>query len=72
MAILIAHLVDKGLIDLNKRVADYWPEFAQNGKANVLVKELLAHRAGVASLDPPYRVRNVEAKNTFDIEVVGG
>ncbi|TPX51706.1 hypothetical protein SeLEV6574_g00111 [Synchytrium endobioticum] len=56
MSVLVAHLVDKGLIDLNKSVADYWPEFAQNGKEKVLVKELLAHRGGVGWLDTPYQI----------------
>ncbi|TPX32409.1 hypothetical protein SmJEL517_g04442 [Synchytrium microbalum] len=60
MAILIAHLVDKDLIDLNKRVADYWPEFAEGGKENVTVKELLAHRGGVGWLDEPHRLTTDE------------
>ena len=43
-------LVDAGLVDLDAPVADYWPEFAQNGKAQVKVRWLLDHRAGLPVL----------------------
>ena len=49
---LCAHmLVDRGLLNLDERVATYWPEFAQNGKENVLVRWILDHRAGVPVCD---------------------
>jgi len=44
---------DRGLIDLDSPVATYWPEFAANGKENVLVKHLLSHTSGVAGWDGP-------------------
>jgi CubicO group peptidase (beta-lactamase class C family) len=46
MAALVA--ADRGLIDLDERVAEYWPEFAQNGKENVLVRHVLGHASGLA------------------------
>jgi CubicO group peptidase (beta-lactamase class C family) len=49
ISILIARLVDQGLLDLEKRVADYWPEFAQGGKQDIKVKTLLQHRAGLSA-----------------------
>lgn len=42
MAIAAAH--GKGLIDLDERVATYWPEFALNGEQDVTVRQLLAHQ----------------------------
>ena len=39
-------LSDRGLLDLQAPVAKYWPEFAQNGKEQVLVSHCLAHSAG--------------------------
>ncbi|CAM5728821.1 hypothetical protein SBADM41S_12111 [Streptomyces badius] len=46
---LCAHvLADRGLLDLDAPVADYWPEFAAHGKESVLVRHLLSHRSGVA------------------------
>ncbi|MFC5502458.1 serine hydrolase domain-containing protein [Lysinimonas soli] len=49
-AIAFQMLVDRGLIDLDAPVADYWPEFAQNGKEGVLVRWVLDHRAGLPVL----------------------
>lgn len=40
------HLVDRGLLDVDERVATYWPEFAQRGKDKVTVRMLLNHQAG--------------------------
>jgi CubicO group peptidase (beta-lactamase class C family) len=40
----------RGLIDYRSRVADYWPEFAANGKSHCTVEDVLAHRAGVPQM----------------------
>ncbi|MGW5970340.1 serine hydrolase domain-containing protein [Streptomyces sp. NPDC055186] len=49
-----AHLlVERGLLDLDAPVVKYWPEFAANGKADVPVRWLLSHRAGLVALDRP-------------------
>ena len=39
LAIAVAH--SQGLLDYDERVATYWPEFAQHGKAAVTVRQLL-------------------------------
>ena len=41
----------RGLLDYDATVASYWPEFAQNGKAKITVRQLLAHQAGLSGLD---------------------
>lgn len=46
-AIALAHIVDRGLIDLDERVSHYWPEFGSKGKELVTVRELLSHQAGL-------------------------
>ena len=46
-------LVDRGLVDLDARVASYWPEFAAGGKDRVTVREVMTHRGGVPGFDPP-------------------
>jgi len=38
---------EKGHVDYDAPIADYWPEFAQNGKASATVRHALTHRAGV-------------------------
>jgi CubicO group peptidase (beta-lactamase class C family) len=49
--VALLSLVDRGLIDLDKPVATYWPAFGQNGKADVPVHLVLSQRSGVAALD---------------------
>ncbi len=49
-ALVIAALVDRGLLDLDGRVAEYWPEFGAFGKGDITVGDLLAHRAGLAAV----------------------
>ena len=46
-------LADRGLLDFDAPVADYWPEFAQNGKDNVLVWHIMNHAAGLSGMDVP-------------------
>jgi CubicO group peptidase (beta-lactamase class C family) len=43
-------LVERGVIDLDKPVAHYWPEFAQAGKGAIPVRWLLCHRAGLPAI----------------------
>ncbi|MCZ0988996.1 serine hydrolase domain-containing protein [Streptomyces diastatochromogenes] len=49
-----AHLLaQRGALDLDAPVAEYWPEFAANGKAEIPVRWLLSHQAGLVALDQP-------------------
>lgn len=49
-----AHLLaQRGELDLDASVATYWPEFAANGKAEIPVRWLLSHQAGLVALDQP-------------------
>ncbi|WP_102145797.1 serine hydrolase domain-containing protein [Mycobacterium hubeiense] len=47
---VIHRLVDRGLIDYDAPVAEYWPEFAANGKAKITVRDVLRHRSGLSHL----------------------
>ena len=49
-------LVDRGELDLDERVAHYWPEFAAGGKGDVLVRHLLGHTSGVSGWAQPVTV----------------
>jgi len=44
-------LADRNLLDFDQNVAEYWPEFAQNGKANVKVWHIMDHAAGLPGFD---------------------
>ena len=48
-AMVVAH--SQGLFDLDAPVADYWPEFAVNQKHRITVRQLLAHQAGLVTID---------------------
>ena len=48
---VIHRLADRGLIDYDIPVAEYWPEFGANGKADITVREAMRHRAGLSQLN---------------------
>jgi CubicO group peptidase (beta-lactamase class C family) len=51
MASTVIHrLADRGLIDYDAPVAEYWPEFGANGKSALTVREVMRHRAGLSGL----------------------
>lgn len=47
VAICISILIENGLLDLDKKIKYYWPEFANNNKEDIKVRELLSHQAGL-------------------------
>lgn len=53
VATCLAMLVDRGRLDYADPVCRHWPEFAQAGKRDVTVGELLSHQAGLPYLDEP-------------------
>jgi CubicO group peptidase (beta-lactamase class C family) len=51
MTLAIAH--SRGWLDYEERVAHYWPEFAQQGKDRITVRQLLAHQAALFAINEP-------------------
>jgi CubicO group peptidase (beta-lactamase class C family) len=51
MTLAIAH--SRGWLDYEERVCAYWPEFAQQGKARITVRQLLAHQAALFAFGEP-------------------
>src|SRR5947207_2929892 len=51
MTLALAH--SRGWLDYEERVCAYWPEFSQQGKDRITVRQLLAHQAGLFALDQP-------------------
>ena len=49
MTLALAH--SRGWLDYEARVCSYWPEFAQNGKETITVRQLLSHQAGLFAFD---------------------
>lgn len=46
-------LYDRGGLDLDRPIAEYWPEFGQHGKDTVTTWQVLVHRSGLPGLGRP-------------------
>ncbi len=60
-AFVVHILVDRGVLDLDAPVASYIPQYSANGKGEITLGQVLAHRAGVASLP----------REAFDLDRLG-
>ncbi len=58
-ALCMLTLADRGSVDLDAPVADYWPEFAANGKEGVLVRHVLSHTAGLPGWTRPITLEHM-------------
>lgn len=47
---VVHRLADRGLIDYDAPVCEYWPEFGCNGKTNITVRQILTHSAGLSGV----------------------
>jgi len=47
----VLHALQQRKIELNWRVAEFWPEFGQADKDKITLGQLLSHQAGVCALD---------------------
>lgn len=52
IGLVVGLLVQRGDLDLDERVATYWPEFGVRGKAGVTVRQLLSHQTGLPQATP--------------------
>ena len=66
-AMTVAVENSRGWIDYDAPVAEYWPEFAQNGKDAITVRQLLSHEAGLVWIDEPLRFEDLS-----DLDYVAG
>lgn len=49
-ATVVHRLVDRGLLDYDTPVAEYWPDFGANGKGDITIRDVLRHRSGLSHL----------------------
>ena len=61
MATLANLLIQAGDLDPDQTVAHYWPEFAASGKADITVRQLLSHQAGLAAIDGEFTLEEALA-----------
>ncbi|MFU8817232.1 MAG: serine hydrolase domain-containing protein [Pseudomonadales bacterium] len=52
-AICLLQAVDRGLLELDAPVSDYWPAFAAHGKSRITVRHLMTHQAGLVGFHQP-------------------
>jgi CubicO group peptidase (beta-lactamase class C family) len=60
-AVAANQLIAAGRLDPDAPIADYWPEFAANGKAAITVGMALSHRAGLAAVDGDLTLADIAA-----------
>ncbi|OQX37954.1 MAG: hypothetical protein B0D91_05545 [Oceanospirillales bacterium LUC14_002_19_P2] len=51
-SLCMLRLVQEGFLSLDVPVANYWPEFGQNGKENITLRQILTHTAGLSAFHP--------------------
>lgn len=49
VALCVLQLVERGLLDLDAPVAHYWPEFAQENKGGITLRQVMCHRTGLSA-----------------------
>jgi CubicO group peptidase (beta-lactamase class C family) len=52
-SIVFSTLVDQGLLNYDDKISQHWPEFAQHGKENIRVSDLMRHDARLHVLKSP-------------------
>jgi CubicO group peptidase (beta-lactamase class C family) len=66
-------LADRGQLEIDAPVVQYWPEFAQNGKEAVTVRQVLTHTAGLPSWPEYWNVVSLDRPASYlDLEAITG
>ena len=70
-AISMAMLYDKGLIRYTDKIVKYWPEFAENGKEETTIADLMRHEAGLVAFDQSVDPQTLQKDRIKNNEVGG-
>ena len=57
----LLHILQEDRIELTRRVAEFWPEFAQSGKQKITLAQLVSHQGGLCALDEPVDITDYSA-----------
>lgn len=68
-AVLVHQLAEEGGLELDQRVSHYLPAFAQHGKRETTVSDVLSHHGGFPSLRVPPAQKRVETLAQWDYVV---
>jgi CubicO group peptidase (beta-lactamase class C family) len=68
--LVVAMLTDRDRLDPDERVVSYWPEFAANGKQDILVRDFLLHTSGVIGLGNVADVLGWDGRGWDDLDAI--
>ncbi|WP_033213721.1 serine hydrolase domain-containing protein [Kitasatospora phosalacinea] len=71
LATVVLRCAQDGLIDIDRPVADHWPEFAAGGKGGITVATALSHRAGIPFFPRPVTFADQVARTPV-LEMLAG
>ncbi|PAV56239.1 hypothetical protein WR25_15686 isoform B [Diploscapter pachys] len=60
-SLVIAVLVDRGVLKYEDRVVKYWPEYGANGKENTTIEDVLTHKAGIPYLKEQILIEDIQS-----------
>lgn len=60
-AACLLHVLQENRLNLNRRVAEFWPEFGQAGKSEITIAQLVSHAAGLCALDRHAEITDYES-----------
>jgi len=66
-SLVVAMEVDKGFLEYDEKVSTYWPAFAQHGKGDITVADVLRHEAGLPFFEEKIPIRLMERGNLDEL-----
>ncbi len=66
IALVVQLLCDRGVLDVTRPVAAYWPEFAANGKGTITLEHVLTHSAGLPSFSNYQEILSHDSAEGWD------
>ncbi|MGA6205622.1 serine hydrolase domain-containing protein [Nocardia testacea] len=69
--LVVALLIQDGVLDVDRPVAHYWPRFAAAGKERVTVRDVLVHRSGIVGVDGGFTVAELADEQVIAERLVG-
>jgi len=58
-ATMLNILADRGVVDYDQPVCDFWPGFAKHGKDGVLIRHALSHSSGIPQIDESLSISDI-------------
>lgn len=69
--LVIAMLIQDGVLDVDQTVAHYWPRFGTAGKEHITVRDVLTHRAGIIGVAGGFTVAELADERVIAERLIG-